>query len=226
MLRWICVLVVLGLAACVPATESERVEVNQLTEEISFYPQQTGAQWLYLEENVPLDSLPIQLTVEGPIIIDGEIWVKTRLVGQGLDSSDYRQYRSDGVYLLRKDRPGTQITFEPPIRQYPEVNGLRVGLSWTGETQASLYFPEAQAENQRSQVNLDYTYTVVDQRTIVAPAGEFEVYVINFVTRTFDENANIVEELTQEVWFSPFIGEVRTEQAYFLVASNILTAVE
>ena len=65
---------------------------------------------------------------------------------------------------------------------------------------------------------------VVDQRTVTIPAGEVTVYVIDFVTRTFGADGEIVDELVQEVWFAPHVGEVRTENGYFLVETNFLDA--
>ena len=81
---------------------------------------------------------------------------------------------------------------------------------------------KAIAENQNRVVSIEYRYTVVDRRTVTLAAGTFEVFVIDFVTRTFDEEGTVLEELTQETWFSPFVGEVRTSDELFLVTANFL----
>ncbi len=214
------------LSACAPATSTadngERVEVAQLTDAITYYPFQVGAEWRYLQENVPLNSMPLVLRIEGPTIIEGDLWIKSRLEGQGFDISRYRQFRPDGVFLLREDKPGTEITFDPPIQQFPKEATLKTGSSWSGDTTAHLFFPDAQPEAQHAELKVSYVYTVVDQRTVSSPAGDFDVFVINFVTRNLKDDGSIAEEFAQEIWFAPFIGEVRTEQGYFLISSNVL----
>lgn len=209
------------LAACAP-TVDERVEVQQLTEPLTYYPNQTGARWEYLPDAARLTDPRLVRTVEGPTVLDGEVWTAWRTAGRGLDQTAFRQNRSDGVYMKRRLRPGSIITFDPPIREFPAPGELRVGATWSGETTALLEFPEAEVENRSSTLDLTYTYTVVDQRDVELLAGEFEIFVVNLVTRTFDEDGAVVEELQQETWFVPFVGEVRTDNGYFLVDSNVL----
>lgn len=212
---------VLALSACAP-TADERVDVQQLTEPITFYPNQTGARWEYLPDGARLSDPKLVRTVQGPTVLDGEVWTAWRTAGRGLDLTAYRQTRADGVFVKRRLRPGTIITFDPPIREFPSESELRVGATWAGETTADLQFPTAAPENRSATLELTYTYTVVDRRSVTLLAGTFEVFVVNLVTRTFDEEGGIVEELQQESWFVPFIGEVRTDNGYFLVESNVL----
>ena len=69
---------------------------------------------------------------------------------------------------------------------------------------------------------IEYRYTVVDRRTVSLVAGDFEVFVVNFVTRTFDDEGGVLEEFTQESWFSPYVGEVKNENGFFLIDTNFL----
>lgn len=209
------------LAACAPSVE-ERVGVQQLTEPVTFYPHQTGARWEYLPDGARVSDPRLVQTVEGPTVLDGEVWIAWRIAGRGSNLTSFRQTRADGVFLKQRVRPGTVITFDPPIQEFPAQSELRVGAIWSGETTANLTFSEAEPGNQTATLELSYTYTVVDRRTVTLLAGEFEVFVVNLVSRTFDENGGIVEELQQATWFSPFVGEVRTDNEYFLVASNVL----
>lgn len=213
---------VAALGACAPATSDERVEVQQLTEPLTYYPNQTGARWEYLPDAARVSDPRLMRTIEGPTVLDGEVWVAWRTSGRGLDLTSFRQVRGDGVYLKRRVRPGSIITFDPPIREFPAQGELRVGATWSGETEASLEFPTADPKNRNATLELTYTYTVVDRRTVSLLAGEFEVFVVNLVTRTFDEDGAIVEELQQESWFTPFVGEVRTDNGYFLVDTNVI----
>ncbi len=221
---WLVVALSLLLSACVPASESERVTVEEFSGSVSYYPKETGAIWQYLPSGARLDEARVTQRIGGPIVLDGEVWIAWQMVGRGLDVTWFRQYRPDGVYLRRELRPGTEITFDPPLREFPSEGELRVGATWSGQTTAKLFYPEADSANQRADLLVEYVFTVVDQREVTVAAGTFEVFVINFVTRTTDDEGTIIEEFTQETWFAPFLGEVRTENGFFLVASNVLSA--
>lgn len=210
------------LAACAPAPETRRVEIEQLTEPVGFYPQQTGATWQYLPNNAKLDEPRVFQRVEGPTVIDGEVYVGWQLIGRGLEVQNYRQYRDDGVYLKRRTRPGAIITFDPPLKEFPAQDELRVGASWGGETKADVFYPQAKSENQHAELTVNYTFTVVDRRTVSVVAGTFEVFVIDFVSRTFGADGEIADELRQTSWFTPYLGEVLTDTGFFLVETNVV----
>jgi hypothetical protein len=221
----VVLLLLLVLSACAPAAvDPGQVEIQQLAEPISFYPNQTGATWTYLPDG-PRDAPRLYQRVEGPTSLGGEIWTAWRIVGRGLDITMYRQQRSDGVYLLREVRPGTQITFNPPLKELPAQNELRVGATWGGETTAQLFFPQASPQNQRSELTLNYRYTVVDRRSVTIEAGTFDVYVINFESQTTDEGGRVLETIHQESWFSPYVGDVRLKvgSGYYLIETNFPT---
>lgn len=210
------------LSACAPTVaDPGQVEIQQLAEPLSFYPKQTGATWTYLPDG-PRDAPPLYQRVEGPTSIGGEIWTAWRIVGRGLDINLFRQNRSDGVYLMRETRPGTQITFDPPLKELPAQGELRVGATWGGETTAQLFFPQASPQNQRSELTLNYRYTVVDRRAVTIEAGTFDVYVINFESQTTDDEGRVLETIRQESWFSPYIGDVRLKigAGYYLIDTN------
>ena len=215
-------LLLLVLAACAPTGSDERVGVQQLTEPITYYPSQTGARWEYLPNGVRLDEPRIVETIEGPSVLEGDVWIAWHLVGRGLDITRYRQYRPDGVFLKREDKIGTQITFDPPMKAGPAEGELRVGSTWSGHTTVTVDAPESNSPEARRSLDVDYVYTVVDKRNVTLAAGTFEVFVVSFTSRTVDENENITNELTQQHWFAPFVGDVRDEANNFLVASNVL----
>lgn len=212
---------VAALAACAPsASESPRLEVAQLSEAISFYPQETGARWEYIRDGATLDGLRYVETVEGPAVIDGDIWIVSHLVGGGQDVSTYRQYRGDGVFVKRQVRPGATITFEPPMREYPAASELRIGLTWRGETTASGTFPTAAPDRRTGTWPVEYVYTIVDRREVIVNERRFEVYVIDRTVRQYDEDGAVTEELSRTSWFAPNVGVVRHENGWFLIATN------
>lgn len=208
------------LAGCAPTAEAPRAQVEQLSQAVSYYPQETGATWNYLPENAKLDEPPVYRRVDGPTILGGEVVTVTRLVGRGLDEHDYRRYTPEGVFLERRTKPGTIIDFEPAIQEFPPAGQLRVGASWGGTTRAEIHFPQARPENQRASLDITYRYEVVDRRPVSVPAGTFEVFVINLVTEAVGDDGNVADHLTQATWFVPYVGEVRTEGGLYLVEMN------
>ncbi len=211
--------VTLTLAACAPTTsDTKRVGVDQLTEPITFYPNQTGATWQYLPDRARLTDPTTTVQILGPTILGGEVWVAWNARGRGLDEMSYRQVRSDGVWLKRQERLGTTYDFEPPLHEYPAPDTLRVGALWTGTTDVHI---SAQEGKQQLDVQVEYSYIVVDKRKVTVPAGEIEVYVIDFTSRTTDENGGIKEELKQTTWFTPYFGDVRLRNDQVLVSTNV-----
>jgi hypothetical protein len=215
-------LALLLLASCAPGGTDKTVSVQQLSEPVSFYPHQTGARWEYLPDGAKIDDPRVVETVDGPAVLDGEVWIAWRLVGRGIDATRYRQYRDDGVFLRREIKLGTVITFDPPIREFPPQGDLRVGATWSGDTNVTVENPGSKSPEATKHLQVSYVYTVVDRRKVSLASGDFEVFVVSFTSRTLDAEANITNELTQQAWFAPFVGEVRDENANFLIASNVL----
>ena len=213
------------LAACAPQTEDRTpLTVEQYTGDVSFYPQETGANWAYVPEGSSVEGVGLVKAIEGPTVINNDLWIATRVAGIGTRGAVYRQYREDGVYKLREDASGFRSTYDPPLKEYPAQSELRVGATWSGDSTVTTIFPEAKPEDRRQVFNINYTYTVVDRRNVRLPVGELQVFVINLVGRNFSADGTVANEITQEIWFSPFVGEVRTQEGYFLTRTNVLQA--
>lgn len=212
------------LAACAPGARDDgpRLSVEQFTGDVSFYPHATGAAWAYVPEGGQVEGSGLAAVVEGPRVINDDIWVATEFIGLGIDGALYRQYRADGVFTLREDASGSRTVYNPPLQEYPPESELRVGATWSGETTANVFFPSAERTADRNQTfEVTYSYTVVDKRKVRLPIGELEVYVINRIGRAFNEEGDVADQLTQEIWFSPFVGEVRTREGLFLARTNV-----
>ncbi len=211
--------VTLLLAACAPTSgDSQRVGVEQLTEPISYYPNQTGATWQYLPNGARLTDPATTVQILGPTVVGGEVWVAWNARGRGLDEMSYRQVRADGVWLKRQERLGTSYDFDPPLHEYPAPDTLRVGALWSGTTNVHI---NAMEGKQTLDLKIDYSYIVVDKRLVTVPAGQIEVFVIDFTSRTTDENGATTEELTQSTWFAPHLGDVRLRSGQVLVGTNV-----
>ena len=213
-------LVVFLLASCVPAGSPEEVGVIELSESVSYYPQEAGASWQYLPSSPRPDEPRVLQTVEGPTVVGGELWVVTHIIGQGLDNRFYRQYLPAGVFLMQEIRPGLVLNYDPPIQEFPPEGQLRVGATWGGETTVGLFFPEASADN-RQQRSVEYRYTVVDSRRVELPVGNVDTFVVDFEARFLDAERNVTDTQKLTTWFTPHIGEIKTENDYFLVATNV-----
>lgn len=212
------------MVGCAPAADTARVSIqtaNLLAP--SLYPSETGLRWSYLPEGARVDDIRFTETVVGPAVINDQVWVQYRLTGGGQDVSHYRQVRDDGVFLKRQTRPGGSFTFDPPIRELPALPLLRVGETWSGSTRATGVFPNAPANQRTFELTVDYSYRVIDERT-VRLAGtntrEYRVFIIDRTTRSLDASGNVVEELSQQIWFAPYVGRVKHENGWVLVDTN------
>ncbi len=217
-------LLVLVLAACAPQSQP-RTTVEELAGTVGYYPSEAGARWEYLPRNAALDDDRSILAIEGPRVVNGEVLTGWRLYGGGLDHRYYRSYRADGVRLHASSYPGASLSFNPPILEYPSAQQLRTGARWSGSSVVTITQPAAPSGQQITTSTVDYTYAVVDRRRVRVTAGEFDVYVINRVTNYRDGSEALRETLTQELWFSPYVGEIQTVTGEFLVALNFMPTV-
>lgn len=215
-------LALLLTAACAPAAgDAPRVNVQQLTETITYYPSQAGARWEYLPSGARVTDPRVAVQVEGPTVMGDGLLTAWHARGRGLDQMSYRDHTPAGVFLHREERLGTTFRFDPPLMEFPPENQLRVGANWSGTSTVTLTLDGGR---ERRTLPFDYSYVVVDRRTVTVPAGEFDVFVIDFTSRTYDEEGNLTDELTQQTWFAPYLGEVRTRNGHVLIATNVPAA--
>lgn len=210
------------MAACAPATApvERTAAVEQLSRAVGYYPDQAGARWEYLPDNAPVDDPRVVQIVEGPRVVNGRTLISHLTRGGGAEERKYRSIDAQGVNLYMRTVPGAQTSFDPPIMEFPPAGQVVRGASWGGTTVASTHFPAAKPEFRNETQQIRYRYTVVDRRNVRVPAGSFDVYVINLVTDQLDQAGNVTNSLTQELWYSPYAGEVRSVGGYFLVGLN------
>lgn len=192
--------------------------MTQAPERPSYYPHGTGTLWRYLPEGEAENAQALVQLVEGPTILEGQRLTAWRTTGRGLETRSFRDYREDGVYLVRESGPGYVTTLDPGVREWPRAGTLRLGSHWGGETTATITFTDAGREQV---LRLEYAYTVVDRRAVETTAGTFDVFVIAFESTSFDGDGRAQDTLRQELWFQPFVGEVRTENNMYLVETNV-----
>ena len=211
------------LAGCLPAPVA-RVDVVTPVAAPSFYPQETGLTWAYLPDGAPLDTPRFVERIEGPALQDGRVAIVFRLVGGGQDVAHVRQFTPEGVFLVRQERPGGSFTFDPPLQEFPAEAALRVGARWSGETTAQAEFPQAAPSQRRFTERIAYASTVLDRRRVEIGGRAYDVFVIDRTTERLDAAGAVLETLSQQFWFAPFVGRVRHENGWYLLETNFPVA--
>jgi len=215
------VLPALLLGACAPAAmkTAEPVQASTPVSRVSFYPLETGLGWSYLPEGEAAGSLPYTLRALGPTVFVGQSVLAFGLTGRGADQTWYRRVGADGVQLLGFRKPGVTVRLEPPWREAPAEGAWRVGLGWEGVSRVTLTGDDGRTQ---AQGTLRYRYDVQDRRRVSTPAGAFDVWV---VTRQISVDVggllfSSTQAQTQQLWFAPFVGEVRTPEGLLLTGRN------
>ncbi|CAM3240642.1 hypothetical protein DESA109040_04560 [Deinococcus saxicola] len=206
----------LGLSACTPKTSGPgpTVQTSTPVSTVSFYPSQAGLAWSYLLEGEPTSAVPYVLRTLGPSIYAGQTVQALQLTGRGADQTWYRTFSTDGVKLLGLRKPGVNVRLDPPWLEYPAESAWKVGLTWQGVSNIAISGDDGKVQ---AQGTLNYSYTIQEKRQQDTPAGKFEVWV---VTRQVSDTVGGLFPATQQLWFTPYVGEVRTPEGLLLVGRN------
>ncbi|WP_309573196.1 hypothetical protein [Deinococcus sp.] len=203
-----------ALWACAPRAATGTVQSSTPVTSVSFYPHDTGLAWSYLPEGEANGSAPYMLNAKGATVYGAQAVQATQLTGRGADQTWFRTYDAAGVHLHGLNKPGVNVQLIPPWLEYPAENAWKVGLSWDGQSQVTIRGADGAVQGQGT---LTYRYLVQDRRSVQTPAGTFNVWV---VTRQISDTLGGLFPATQQVWFTPFVGEVRTPEGLLLTARN------
>ncbi|MFC4453328.1 hypothetical protein [Deinococcus sonorensis] len=216
--RFLLPLALLGaaLAGCAPTQQTKGPALTATTtiSQVSFYPSQAGLRWNYLPDGAIASDVPYVLSSQGPTIFAGQEVQGFLLSGRGADQTSYRQLSGDGVLLLGFRKPGLTVTLTPPWREYPAEGAWAVGLSWQGQSDVRVLSDDGKT-NVSGKVS--YRYSVLDHRTVAVGGRSYTVWVIN---RQITDNVGGLFPASQELWFAPYVGEVRTPEALLLASRN------
>lgn len=205
-------LAALALAACAPVAQApERATAQTPVAAASFYPQETGLAWEYLPDGEALTRPRYRLSVQGPAEFSGQRAVAYRMEGRGTDQTWYRQVGDSGVRLLGFTKPGLVVTLNPPVQELPPAASWRPGLTWEGESELQVI--QGREVVQRGRVT--WRFVVLERRSVSVPAGGHEVWV---VSRQLRDDVGGLFPLSEQLWFAPHVGEVRTPEGLLLVA--------
>lgn len=208
-----------ALGACAPRTDPAVAPVRASipVSSVGFYPQQTGLTWTYVPEDETVGDLPYVLRALGPTIFTGESVSATQMTGRGAEQTWYRRVGADGVFLLGLRKPGVTVALNPAWQEYPAENAWKVGLVWQGKSAVTVASDDGQV---KARGTLNYRYEVQDRRQVTTRAGTFSVWV---VTRQMSDDVGGLFPATQQLWFTPFVGEVRTPEGLLLTGRNFAT---
>ncbi|MFC4639444.1 hypothetical protein [Deinococcus hohokamensis] len=211
-------LALLGLAACAPApAAAPPVRASTPISNVSFYPKEAGLAWTYLPEGEAATAAPYVLRALGPTVFAGQPVQAFELTERGAQQTWYRSFSAAGVQLLGIRKPGVSIRLDPPWQEYPAQGAWRVGLTWQGQSQVTV---ADDAGKVQAQGTVSYSYLVQQQRRVQTPAGTFDVWV---VTRQMTDTLGGLFPATQQLWFTPFTGEVRSPEGLLLTGRNFST---
>ncbi|AWN23722.1 hypothetical protein DKM44_11180 [Deinococcus irradiatisoli] len=196
-------------SAPAPAPVTAQTPVSR----VSFYPQETGLSWSYLPEG-DTGGLPYSLKALGPTVF-GDAQVRAfELTGRGAQQTWYRQIDTSGQKLLGFRKPGLTVTLTPAWQEWPAEGAWRVGLSWSGTTTARLRSDDGQVDQAGT---VTYRYTVLDQRQVSVAGQTYQVWVVD---RQITDTLGGLFPASETIWFTPYVGDVRTAEALLLTGRN------
>lgn len=209
------VAVLATLSGCAPReTTPGTVAASTNVGRVSFYPAQVGLSWSYLPEGESITSTPYLLTSQGTTLFGDRPALGFRFTGRGADQTSYRTVSDEGQYLLGFTKPGLIVTLDPPLREFPATNAWREGLTWSGRSNVRVI------SNGRimQEGNVQYRYTVLEKRNVTIGNERLDVWVVN--RQITGDVSSLFPETSQNLWFAPYIGEVRTPEGLLQINRN------
>lgn len=203
------------LASCAPRVTATPTPITAQTpvNTVSFYPKETGLLWNYAPEGESGGS-PYLLKALGPTVFGDAQVTAFQLTGRGADQTSYRQIDASGQRLLGFRKPGLSVTLNPAWQEWPAESAWKAGLSWSGQSQARLRSDDGQVDQSGT---ITYRYDVLEQRQVTVAGQTYRVWVIN---RQLQDTLGGLFPASETIWFTPYVGEVRTAESLLLIGRN------
>jgi hypothetical protein len=204
------------LAACAPTQQAQQAPVtaNTSVSRVSFYPDQAGLSWTYLPDGDTQSGQPYTLRALGPTLFGSSQAQAFNLSGRGADQTSYRLISAQGVQLLGFRKPGLSVRLDPPWQEAFSEDAWKIGLAWKGESNIAVQSDDGKT-NVSGKVN--YSYRVLDQRSVSIGGQNYRVWVVN---RQITDTVGGLFPASQEEWFMPYVGDVRTPEGLLLTGRN------
>lgn len=210
----------LMLSACAPRQQVQLPAPAQAQIAIrsaSFYPDSAGMQWTYIPEN-EASSDPYTLQALGQSLFGVSQVQATQLKGRGAQQTWYRQTSDAGQRLLGFSKPGVVVTLTPPLPEYPAASALGLGATWSGSSRVIVRAEDGRLLQSGTVTAL---YKVLEQRQVTVNKQSYTVWVIS---RQMNDDLGGLFPASQSIWFTPYVGEVRTAEGLLLMGRNFTSA--
>ena len=203
------------LAGCTPRQTAAAVPITAQTpvSSVSFYPKETGLAWSYLPEGES-GGVPYSLKALGPTVFGDTPVSAFELTGRGAQQTSYRQIDASGQKLLGFRKPGLTVTLSPAWQEWPAEAAWKVGLGWSGSADARLRSDDGKVDQSGT---ITYRYNVLDQRQVTVAGQTYRVWVVN---RQIIDTLGGLFPPSETIWFTPYVGDVRTAEALLLTGRN------
>ena len=208
-----------ALFGCVPNQEPAKppkppVESGVVGGKTSFYPSEAGLTWQYIKESNSADAPKYKLEILGPSLFHGKTLTAIRFVGNASDQTYFKEFSSGGVkyYGFSISQTG-DVTFNPPIQEYPAANELKLGATWGGET--TVTEPNLADPSKPKSYKISYTYTVLARQQFKVADQVYDTLRI-----VLEVISGPNQRSTQTIHFTPNVGEVRTKEGLLLLGKN------
>ena len=204
------------MASCAPTQSATKPPISASTSvtAVSFYPSQAGLTWSYQPDGEAAGGAPYILKANGPSVF-GSVEAQTfNWSGRGADQTSYRLISAGGVQLLGFRKPGLSVRLDPPWQEALAESAWKVGLAWKGESNIVV-----QSDDGRTNVSgkVNYSYRVLDSRSVSIGGQSYRVWVVN---RQITDTVGGLFPASQEEWFAPYVGDVRTPEGLLLTGRN------
>ena len=209
----------ISLLGCVPTQEPAKppkppVESGVVGGKSSFYPNEAGLSWQYIKESNSADAPKYKLEILGPSLFHGKTLTAFHFVGNASDQTYFREFSSSGVKFYGFSIAQTgDVTFEPPIQEYPAANELKIGATWGGET--TVTEPNLADPSKPKSYKISYTYTVLARQQFKVAEKIYDTFRI-----AYEVISGPNQRSTQTIHFTPSVGEVRTREGLLLLDKN------
>lgn len=219
-------LLTLLLAACAPVATNPTPKAIDNTRLIPapslFYPDREGFTWDY--QNPDGSDTTATLTGLKRFPLDNQVYeTLTRTNEDGTTTVQYLK-RENGLHLVGEVRDEQYILhYDPPLRLYPTERAFRLDAEWGGTTHVTEIMGYGTNVETRLPWTVQYHHQVIDRENIRAGNLIVDAYKIRYTADWTTEHNILAQNTITDIWFAPFIGEIRTRDGHALYDTNVNT---
>lgn len=218
-------LLALFLSACAPMVGSptpQKIDNTRLVQAPAyFYPDREGFEWKY---DAPEGTITSALTGLKRFPLDDKAYeTLTTTDATGVTTVRYFT-RANGIQLVGEVRDSEYVLhYDPPMRLYPNERDFRPGGEWGGTALITEIMGYGTSVETRLPWKVTYHHEVIDRENIRAGSTIYDAYKIRYTADWTTEHNILTQNTVTDIWFAPFVGEIRTRDGYGLFDTNVNT---